>query len=101
MKAFSKELKQTTLKAKLKGAPNELLDFLHDCLEIDSLKRKSADDLLSHPLFKSLEVKDLRIVSDKYLSCPVDRLRESDFSTNKIKKFIVETVKKVHKVSKK
>lgn len=88
--------KKIPLESKLKGAPLDAIDFVRLCLMVDPQERKSAAELLKHPLFKDLEHTDS--TAQERISCPVDFMKHNqDYSVTKVKKNIMHLVKIVHK----
>lgn len=80
----------------MNGAPQEAIDFLQLCLTIDSDERKSAAELLKHPIFKDLT--SMNATAKVRISCPVDHIKDGqDYTIGKIKKHIMHMVKKQHK----
>lgn len=95
MQNFAQTLKHTALEHKLKGAPSEMVDFIRKCLTLDQQHRPKADDLLNHEVFSKIRCLEYEQEAKQTISCPVDLIKDKEFSVNKVKKFIMQTVAKI------
>lgn len=83
------------MESKLPGAPTEVVDFIDKCLEVDLLKRQTADELLEHSLFKDVRSIKCESISTQKIECPVDTLSDNnrDYRTSSLQKFILKLVR--------
>lgn len=83
------------MKSLLKGAPQEAIDFLTQCLEVDPYKRLSSDELLEHKIFEDIRQVEYEKTPSDVVVCPIDFLKEKEYTTSQLKKFIYKVVVKV------
>lgn len=62
---------------------------------MDYKKRPTAEELLDHPMFQEIRQADFEKASSKPIQCPLDRVKEKDYSLSPIKKFIVQYISKI------
>lgn len=76
------------------GVSELQVDFVKACLELDPLKRKSAGQLLNHPIFAGLRSPVNEIKATDKIKVQVDLLKGKDYPLESIKSFIVKLVLK-------
>ena len=92
---YVKTLKARSLFKKHKGAPKVVVSFLEQCFEINPAARKTAEELIEHELFQDIRNKTFEPSPSQRITCPLDTLKDEEYSLKQIYKYIAKLVKKI------
>lgn len=88
--AFSQGLQ--SLDESLPGVSSFQIDFIKSCLKLDPLKRRTAQQLLDHPIFENVRRAEYEGKSQSKINVQVDFLKGKEYPLESIKSFIVKMV---------